>query len=174
MTLPSAVGAYRTDRVGESAEIIIGRVMLPGTLNARQYERFGATRALDGVSLAVPRGSVFGLVGPNGSRKTTLIKHVLGLLRAQTGSVRVFGRDPVRDLAAVLLYTLPDVIGVELLGQEGPDDGIGRLLVRARNTRRFFEDLNRLVLEEWYDIVHLETLDDSTQAVLGYLLGGKG
>jgi ABC-2 type transport system ATP-binding protein len=64
--------------------------------------RFGATLALDGVSLAVPRGRVFGLVGPNGSGKTTLIKHVLGLLRAQAGSVRVFGRDPVRDSAGVL------------------------------------------------------------------------
>lgn len=64
--------------------------------------QFGATRALDGVSLAVPRGSVFGLVGPNGSGKTTLIKHVLGLLRAQAGSVRVFGLDPVRDPAGVL------------------------------------------------------------------------
>jgi ABC-2 type transport system ATP-binding protein len=64
--------------------------------------RFGAVRALDGVSLAVPRGSVFGLVGPNGSGKTTIIKHVLGLLRAQAGSVRVFGRDPVRDPAGVL------------------------------------------------------------------------
>ena len=64
--------------------------------------RFGRKSALDGVSVAVPRGSVFGLVGPNGSGKTTLIKHVLGLLRAQTGSVRVFGRDPVRDPAGVL------------------------------------------------------------------------
>jgi ABC-2 type transport system ATP-binding protein len=78
-----------------------------------------------------------------------------------------------RDLAAVLLYTIPDVVGVELLETRGKDDGIGRLLVRARNPERFFGDLNRLVLEEWYDIVHLETLDDSTQAVLGYLLGGK-
>jgi ABC-2 type transport system ATP-binding protein len=78
-----------------------------------------------------------------------------------------------RDLAAVLLYTLPDVVGVELLEGDPARPEIGRLLVRARNPRRFFADLNRLVLEEWYDIVHLETLDDSTQAVLGYLLGKK-
>src|SRR5581483_5223541 len=64
--------------------------------------RFGATLALDGVSLAVPRGGVFGLVGPNGSGKTTLIKHVLGLLKAQAGSVRVCGRDPVLDPVGVL------------------------------------------------------------------------
>ena len=45
---------------------------------------------------------VHGLVGENGAGKTTLIKHVLGLLRAQSGSVRVFGRDPVADPVAVL------------------------------------------------------------------------
>jgi ABC-2 type transport system ATP-binding protein len=78
-----------------------------------------------------------------------------------------------RDLAAVLLYTLPDVVGVELLESQASAPDVGRLLVRARNPKRFFTELNRLVLEEWYDVVHLETIDDSTEAVLGYLLGGK-
>ena len=64
--------------------------------------RFGGTLALDGVSLDVPRGVVFGLVGENGAGKTTLIKHLLGLLKAQTGSVRVFGLDPVREPVKVL------------------------------------------------------------------------
>src|SRR6516165_1380951 len=64
--------------------------------------RFGAKTALDDVSITLPRGIVFGLVGANGAGKTTLIKHVLGLLKAETGSVRVFGRDPVADPAGVL------------------------------------------------------------------------
>jgi ABC-2 type transport system ATP-binding protein len=64
--------------------------------------RFSARTALDRVNLVVPRGAVFGLVGANGAGKTTLIRHVLGLLRAQSGSVRVFGRDPVADPAGVL------------------------------------------------------------------------
>jgi ABC-2 type transport system ATP-binding protein len=64
--------------------------------------RFGARTALDNVTLTVPRGGVFGLVGANGAGKTTLIRHVLGLLQAQTGSVRVFGRDPVADPVGVL------------------------------------------------------------------------
>jgi ABC-2 type transport system ATP-binding protein len=64
--------------------------------------RFGATTALDSVSLSVSRGAVYGLVGENGAGKTTLIKHVLGLLRAESGSVRVFGHDPVADPVAVL------------------------------------------------------------------------
>jgi ABC-2 type transport system ATP-binding protein len=64
--------------------------------------RFGRTLAVDGVSLDVPRGVVFGLVGENGAGKTTLIKHILGLLKARTGTVRVFGLDPVREPVAVL------------------------------------------------------------------------
>src|SRR3990170_3614003 len=64
--------------------------------------RFGAKTALASVSLSIPRGAVYGLVGANGAGKTTLIKHILGLLRAETGSVRVFGLDPVADPVGVL------------------------------------------------------------------------
>jgi ABC-2 type transport system ATP-binding protein len=69
---------------------------------AELTRRFGATTALAGVSLALPRGAVYGLVGANGAGKTTLIKHILGLLRAESGSVRVFGLDPVAEPVAVL------------------------------------------------------------------------
>jgi len=63
---------------------------------------FGKKVALDDVALTVPRGSVVGLVGENGAGKTTLLKHVLGLFRARTGTVRVFGKDPVADPESVL------------------------------------------------------------------------
>ena len=63
---------------------------------------FGTKSALDHVSFSAGDGQVFGLVGANGAGKTTLLKHLLGLLRAQSGSVRVFGRDPVRDPVGVL------------------------------------------------------------------------
>ena len=66
---------------------------------SRNYAR---KAALADVSLSVPRGVVFGLVGENGAGKTTLIKHVLGLLKAQSGTVRVFGLDPVREPVTVL------------------------------------------------------------------------
>jgi ABC-2 type transport system ATP-binding protein len=64
--------------------------------------KFGSKKALDEVSLNVPRGAVFGLVGENGAGKSTLIKHILGLWRAELGQVRVFGLDPVADPVAVL------------------------------------------------------------------------
>ncbi len=64
--------------------------------------RFGSTLALDGVSYRAGGAKVYGLVGANGAGKTTLIKHLLGLLRAKSGSVRVFGLDPVRYPVEVL------------------------------------------------------------------------
>ncbi len=63
---------------------------------------FNRTVALDDVSVRVPRGGVFGLVGENGAGKTTLIKHILGLYKAEQGSVRVFGLDPVQEPEGVL------------------------------------------------------------------------
>ncbi|KAE8763515.1 ABC transporter ATP-binding protein [Georgenia thermotolerans] len=65
-------------------------------------KRFGHQLAVAGVDLAVPRGSVFGFLGPNGSGKTTTIRMMLGLAGATGGQVRVLGRDMPRDLRHVL------------------------------------------------------------------------
>jgi ABC-2 type transport system ATP-binding protein len=62
---------------------------------------FGTIRAVDGVSLAVPRGCVYGVLGPNGAGKTTTIRILATLLRPDGGSARVLGRDVVREAAAV-------------------------------------------------------------------------
>lgn len=53
--------------------------------------------AVDDVSLSVPPGCVFGLLGESGAGKTTLIRHMIGLLKPQQGTVRVLGCDPVSD-----------------------------------------------------------------------------
>ena len=54
-------------------------------------KRFGATAAVDNVDLLVPRGSAFGYLGPNGAGKTTLIRTLLGLTRADTGTMSLLG-----------------------------------------------------------------------------------
>lgn len=60
---------------------------------------FGDVRALDGASLTVPAGSVYGLVGPNASGKTTLLSIVRGVVRPTSGEALVFGRPPLDDPA---------------------------------------------------------------------------
>src|SRR2546421_11660635 len=53
---------------------------------------FGAFKALNGVTLRVRRGEIYGLLGPNGAGKTTLIRLICGLLEANGGSVTVLGQ----------------------------------------------------------------------------------
>lgn len=60
-------------------------------------KRFGSTVAVSELSLAVVRGEMFGLIGPDGAGKTTSIRTICGLLRADSGSVRVLDLDPVGD-----------------------------------------------------------------------------
>lgn len=62
---------------------------------------FGTTRALDGVDLAVPAGSVYALLGPNGAGKTTTIRVLATLVRPDAGEARVLGRDAVGEPDAV-------------------------------------------------------------------------
>ena len=64
--------------------------------------RFGKQLALDDVRYRASEGRIYGMVGANGAGKTTLIRHLLGLLRARSGTVRVFGLDPVRHPVEVL------------------------------------------------------------------------
>jgi ABC-2 type transport system ATP-binding protein len=58
---------------------------------------FGPTRALDGLDLVVETGEVHGFLGPNGAGKTTTIRVLLGLLRADAGTVALLGGNPWRD-----------------------------------------------------------------------------
>src|SRR6266511_5033222 len=62
---------------------------------------FGPTRALDGLDLTVNTGEVHGFLGPNGAGKTTTLRILLGLLRADAGTVRLLGGDPWKDAVAL-------------------------------------------------------------------------
>src|SRR5688572_22199612 len=103
--------------------------------------QFANKRALHNVSLTVPRGVVFGLVGENGAGKTTLIKHILGLLRAQSGSVRVFGMDPVADPVGVLSR-------IGYLSEEHDIPGWMRVDEIIRYTRSFYPGWDDAYAEE--------------------------
>ena len=67
----------------------------------RVLKRFGATVAVDEVSLEVRRGEMFGLIGPAGAGKTTTIRLMCGLTRPDRGAIRMLGSDPVADHSAI-------------------------------------------------------------------------
>ncbi|WP_425558291.1 ATP-binding cassette domain-containing protein [Cryptosporangium japonicum] len=62
---------------------------------------FGETRAVDGVDLSVPAGTVYGVLGPNGAGKTTAVRILATLLRPDGGEARIFGHDVVREADVV-------------------------------------------------------------------------
>ena len=72
---------------------------------------FGETRAVDGVSLVVPTGSIYGLLGPNGAGKTTTLRMLLGIIDPSSGSRRVLGHDRPLEAAPEIGY-LPEERGL--------------------------------------------------------------
>jgi ABC-2 type transport system ATP-binding protein len=110
---------------------------------------FGTVRALDGLDLTVPTGQVVGFLGPNGSGKSTTIRVLLGLLRADAGTVRLLGGNPWDDAVPLhrrLAYVPGDVsLWPTLTGGEAID-----LLGRLRggiDPRRRAELLDRFELD---------------------------
>jgi ABC-2 type transport system ATP-binding protein len=100
-------------------------------------KRFGQHTALDGVSLDIGQGEVFGLLGPNGAGKTTLIRIGLDILRADEGEVSLFGGPPTPKTLDRTAY-LPEERGVyrrakvcELLTYLGRLKGLKRAAARA-------------------------------------------
>ncbi len=76
-------------------------------------KRYGKATAVNGLDLSVEKGEVFGLLGPNGSGKTTTILMLLGLTEPSGGSVKVLGYDPFRQPLEVKRHVgyLPDQVG---------------------------------------------------------------
>ena len=70
---------------------------------------FDGFRALDGLTMTVPRGSIYGLVGPNGAGKSTLLRHVTGIYRQDSGSVLLEG-NPIYEnpVAKARIASIPD------------------------------------------------------------------
>jgi ABC-2 type transport system ATP-binding protein len=111
--------------------------------------RYGRTVAVNGLSLIIPRGELFALLGPNGAGKTTTIRMLVGLLRPDSGNVRVCGVDcshKPREASSYLGY-VPDepflyekLSGRELLEFAGEMHGLKRAVIRdriAREAERF-------------------------------------
>lgn len=122
------------------------------------------TRALDGVDLVVPEGSIFGFLGPNGAGKTTTLRILTGLARPTAGSARVFGHDVARasDEVRSLIGYLPDVPGYYpwMTAEEF-----------LRFSGRLFGISGRVLDERVEALLDMAGLSDVTQRLGGYSRG---
>src|SRR2546428_600395 len=84
-----------------AAEVPHARSAEPAIITRGLRKAFGPIVAVEGLDLAVERGEIFGLLGPNGSGKTTTIRMLTGLLAPTSGSATVVGIDVVRRPEAV-------------------------------------------------------------------------
>lgn len=102
-------------------------------------KRYGATLALDHLNLSVRQGEVFGLLGPNGSGKTTAINCMLALLRYDKGSIRIFGEEMRPDSYEAkkrIGVVLQDVAVFDQMNVKENIDYFCGLYVKDRNERR--------------------------------------
>jgi ABC-2 type transport system ATP-binding protein len=117
----------------------------------RVTKTFGAVTAVDALSLTVPRGTVYGFIGPNGSGKTTTLRMIMNIFYPDSGSVHVFGQTLTGDTIARIGY-LPEERGLyrkmkvrELLRFYGE-------LKSGRDECREIDDwLERFDLADWAD-----------------------
>lgn len=111
---------------------------------------FGRTKALDGLNLTVSPGDITGFLGPNGAGKSTTIRVLLGLLRADGGTVRLLGGDPWRDAVPLhrrIAYVPGDVtLWPNLTGMQAIDF-LCRLRGNGVDIRRRDELIERFELD---------------------------
>ncbi len=142
--------------VGSDARDTVSGPVTPVIETAELTKTYGESRGIDGVSMTVEAGEVFGFLGPNGAGKTTTIRTLLDLLHPTSGSARVFGLDSRRDTLRIRARTgnLPGDFAYDarLTGREVIDlfarlRGISDL-GRARDlAERFEADLDRPLAE---------------------------
>src|SRR5712691_7822628 len=129
--------------------------MAPAIVVSGLVKNFGTTRALNGLDLKVETGEVYGFLGPNGAGKTTTIRILLGLLRADAGSVSLLSGDPWRDAVALhrrLAYVPGEVILwpnlsggeiIDLLGRLRRDELLQRFELDPTKKARTYSKGNR-------------------------------
>jgi len=123
--------------------------MQPNTLELESVtKKFGGKAAVKDISMSVPPGEIHGLIGPNGSGKTTTIKMIAGLYRPTKGVVRVAGHDVVKSPTKAkrrLGYIPDDPVAYERLTGREFMEFVGQLygMDRAKRDRRIDELLGR-------------------------------
>lgn len=103
---------------------------------------YGHVKALDGISLTVPEGMMFGLIGPDGAGKSTLYRILTTLLRADSGTARILGMDTVKDFRGIR-----DVVGYM------PERFSLYPYMTVRENLEFFASLFGVTVESGYELI---------------------
>src|SRR6266511_1243476 len=118
--------------------------MTPMIEAAGVVKRFGKTTALDGLNLLAEQGAILAVLGPNGAGKTTFVRCIATLIEPDSGTLRVFGHDVVREahsvrssigLAGQLAAVEPAMTGRENLEMVARLFGQDRARARANSSR---------------------------------------
>jgi len=124
-------------------------------------KRYGKTVAVDGLSLSVEEGEIFGMVGPNGAGKTTTIECLEGLRKRDSGTVSVLGLDPAADERKLRLVT-----GAQLQKSQLPDR------MRVGEAMRLFSSFYPDPAP-WKELLERLGLAEKEKAFAGKLSGGQ-
>ena len=112
-------------------------------------KRFDGFTALDGASLSVPTGSVYGLVGPNGAGKSTIIRHLTGIYRQDEGTVAIGGEDVWENA------------GLKARVAAIPDDWYYFLQSTVRDMMRFYKGFYpRFSMERYEKLKEVFSIDE--------------
>jgi len=124
------------------------------------HKYFGPIRAVDGVSLSIHQGEIYGLLGPNGSGKTTLIRLFVGLLRPTSGSIRLLGE------------TMPAKTVLGQVGYMTQASALYEELTVRENIAFFSEMSGRYDRSSIEEVIELVDLVDRAGSVVRTLSGG--
>jgi ABC-2 type transport system ATP-binding protein len=122
---------------------------------------YGSLKAVDNISFQVCKNEIFGMVGPNGSGKTTTIECIEGLRHPDGGRLSVLGLDPQRDI-----YQLRERTGVQLQSSNLPDR------MRVEEALNLFSSFYRETAD-WRALLEELGLSDKRQALYSQLSGGQ-
>lgn len=125
----------------------------------RKYYR--EVKAVDGISFQVRVGEIFGMVGPNGSGKTTTIECIEGLRQPDEGKIRVLGLDPRQDI-----YSLRERTGIQLQSSNLPQR------MRVGEALDLFASFYREIID-WESLLEELGLADKRRVYFSQLSGGQ-
>jgi ABC-2 type transport system ATP-binding protein len=122
---------------------------------------YGAVKAVDGISFQIQAGEIFGMVGPNGSGKTTTIECIEGLRHPDEGIVRVLGLDPQQEI-----YALRERTGIQLQSSNLPQR------MRVEEALDLFASFYKKSID-WKVLMEELGLADRRRAYYSQLSGGQ-